>query len=70
MTFNLNEKTILFQGDSITDCGRDRDDINSLGGGYVNLIQAMYYANNPNCSATFINKGIGGNQTDHDTKQR
>ncbi len=63
MTFNLNGKTILFQGDSITDCGRDRDDINSLGGGYVNLIQAMYYANNPNCSATFINKGIGGNKT-------
>ncbi|GHT96605.1 hypothetical protein FACS1894141_6940 [Spirochaetia bacterium] len=25
---------VLFQGDSITDCGRDREDPNGLGGGY------------------------------------
>ncbi len=29
---------VLFYGDSITDCGRNRDDINSLGNGYAFLI--------------------------------
>lgn len=63
MQYNLDGKTILFQGDSITDCGRDRDDITSLGSGYVSRIEAQYYAQNPHCKATFINKGIGGNKT-------
>ena len=27
-------KRILFQGDSITDCGRNRDSLYNLGGGY------------------------------------
>jgi len=63
MTYTLNGKTILFQGDSITDCGRDRDDVNSLGSGYVSRIKAQYYAKNPHCNTTFLNKGIGGNKT-------
>ena len=63
MTFKVDGKTILFQGDSITDCGRDRDDITSLGSGYVNIIRAQYYAQNPHCSTTFINKGISGNKS-------
>lgn len=63
MSFDLNEKVVLFQGDSITDCGRDREDIKSLGGGYVNIIRAQYYARNPHCKTVFINKGIGGNKT-------
>ncbi|MFI3230778.1 MAG: hypothetical protein R3Y29_04415 [bacterium] len=29
---------MLFQGDSITDCDRNRADINSLGNGYVSLL--------------------------------
>lgn len=63
MALNLDGKTILFQGDSITDCGRDRDDTTSLGGGYINIIRAQYYAKYPHHRVTFINKGIGGNKT-------
>ena len=62
MTFDLAGKTILFQGDSITDTGRDRDDIKSLGNGYVSMIQSQYYAQNLHKNAIFINKGIGGNK--------
>lgn len=29
---------IVFFGDSITDCGRDRNDFNSLGQGYVKIL--------------------------------
>ncbi len=63
MQFDLNGRTVLFQGDSITDCGRDRDDIESLGNGYVNMIRAMFYASNPFATSTFINKGISGDKT-------
>ena len=41
-------KTVLFQGDSITDCGRNREDSNSLGCGYPLLAASLMnekYAN-------------------------
>ena len=54
---------ILFQGDSITDAGRDRSDIHNLGGGYVphaaRLIQERY----PDVEFEFMNLGIGANRT-------
>ena len=31
-------KRILFQGDSITDAGRNREDDNFLGSGYANMV--------------------------------
>ncbi len=54
-------KTILFQGDSITDCGRDRNDTNSLANGYPRLVAADIGFDNPN-EYTFYNRGIGGNR--------
>jgi hypothetical protein len=33
-------KTILFQGDSITDCGRDKNNPNSMGIGYPLLVNS------------------------------
>ena len=33
-------KKILFQGDSITDCGRSRTDLTDMGPGYPNLVKA------------------------------
>ena len=33
-------KRILFQGDSITDCGRNRNDFYGMGDGYPNLVKA------------------------------
>ena len=50
-------RTILFQGDSITDCGRG----NALGTGYPLLVTAELGAANPEKFA-FYNRGISGNR--------
>lgn len=50
---------ILFFGDSITDCHRKRDDIDSLGDGYPSLVKAALGFENPE-KYTFINTGISG----------
>ena len=54
-------KTFLFQGDSITDADRRREDINNFGYGYPNIVAAKYMSENPT-EYTFINKGISGNR--------
>ena len=66
MKQTINAKdTILFQGDSITDCGRSRDDnaVNSdLGNGYVTFIAARQLAARPADGLRFLNRGISGNR--------
>lgn len=47
---------LLFIGDSITDSGRDRADVKSLGNGYVREIAAHVTA------PTVLNKGLNGNR--------
>lgn len=54
-------KTILFQGDSITDCGRNREQLEGTGTGYPLLVKAQLGFENPG-EYTFINKGISGNR--------
>jgi lysophospholipase L1-like esterase len=54
-------KLILFQGDSITDCGRSRDNNTEVGGGYPRLIKASLGFDCPN-EYEFINRGISGNR--------
>lgn len=54
-------KTVLFQGDSITDCGRDRENPNSEGHGYPLLIKAELGESCP-LDYTFLNRGISGNR--------
>ncbi|MFI6642653.1 SGNH/GDSL hydrolase family protein [Streptomyces sp. NPDC050504] len=50
---------LLFVGDSITDAGRDRADIASLGDGYVREIaRSLRTAAGP----TVINRGVNGNR--------
>ena len=53
--------TILFQGDSITDVGRDRQNITDLGKGYPNLVSSTLGFENPE-KYTFVDKGISGNR--------
>jgi len=53
---------VLFQGDSITDCGRDRNDPLSLGFGYAALAAAQAFANEPALDIEFMNRGIGGHR--------
>ncbi|MBE6366349.1 MAG: lysophospholipase [Lentisphaerae bacterium] len=59
-------KTILFQGDSITDCGRSREaEINRpahLGYGYPNFVSGRLLLNNPEAMYRCIDKGISGNR--------
>lgn len=53
---------VLFQGDSITDCGRNRDDHWSLGCGYPLLTAGMFGAAHPEKNVTFLNRGISGDR--------
>ncbi len=53
-------KTILFQGDSITDAGRSRQ-WEDLGMGYPNLVAASLGADQPG-AYRFLNRGISGNR--------
>ncbi len=67
--FFRSGQTILFQGDSITDCGRERDDPNSLGNGYVAQIAALFTAGHPDRAVTFLNRGVSGDRV-KDLKRR
>lgn len=54
-------KIILFQGDSITDCERDRRNPESMGRGYPRLVQASLGAQKP-LEYVFLNRGVSGNR--------
>ena len=54
---------ILFQGDSITDAGRNYEDIHNLGFGYPKYAAENIRAAFPDTDFEFINLGISGNQT-------
>lgn len=54
-------KLILFQGDSITDCNRKREEYKSLGAGYAGMTAGELGANYP-YQYEFLNRGISGNR--------
>lgn len=54
-------KRILFQGDSITDCGRVRDNDAHVGTGYALLVKSQLGFENPG-EYEFYNRGISGNR--------
>jgi len=58
---------ILFQGDSITDCGRSREsaganDLSALGLGYAKMVAAELLSQRPGDNLAFFNRGISGNR--------
>ncbi len=55
---------ILFQGDSITDAGRDKNDPTNLGNGYPKYAAALIAARHPGVDITFYNQGISGNRAE------
>ena len=55
-------KTILFQGDSITDAGRIRENPDDLGQGYSNFAAGRLGLQQPG-AYKFLNRGFGGNRT-------
>lgn len=68
------ERVVLFQGDSITDCGRNRSaaEANStaaLGTGYPLLVTSSVLAAHPDRALRFYNRGISGNKVP-DLQQR
>lgn len=54
---------ILFQGDSITDAGRDRSDPHHLGNGYPKFAAAELRRRFPDTEFEFLDFGISGNRT-------
>jgi lysophospholipase L1-like esterase len=65
---------VLFQGDSITDCGRNRAALEpnaagALGTGYPLLVAAAALAAHPDRGLRFFNRGISGNKVP-DLQQR
>jgi lysophospholipase L1-like esterase len=58
---------ILFQGDSITDAGRDKTILQAntpsgMGHGYCNLIAAKLLREHPRDGLKFMNRGVGGDR--------
>lgn len=54
--------TALFQGDSITDAGRDRKNSEDLGAGYAMIAAAWFSAIYPEKNVRFLNRGVSGNR--------
>jgi len=55
---------ILFQGDSITDAGRDKRNYHQMGNGYPKYASQAIAEAHPDIDFEFINLGISGNRTD------
>ncbi len=53
---------VLFYGDSITDCGRERTDPTSLGSGYVRVISEQLFPGSSERKPRITNQGISGNR--------
>lgn len=53
---------VLFQGDSITDAGRSREDDSQMGAGYASLLAAWLSAQWPQGGLRFLNRGISGDR--------
>lgn len=54
---------LLFQGDSITDAGRDRSNPHHLGNGYPKYAAQLLAERYPQVDFEFVDLGISGNQT-------
>ena len=64
---------VIFYGDSITDCGRNRDALpgseTGWGNGYAQMIAARLSAQRPELRLQFSNKGVSGNRV-YDLEER
>ena len=59
----MKKVRVLFQGDSITDAGRDRRNYYNLGNGYPAYAAPIIKDAHPELELEFINLGISGNRT-------
>lgn len=58
----IKNQIILFQGDSITDCGRRKEMFFPMGEGYPAKIATIYKELYPNTPVQFVNRGISGDR--------
>ncbi|SFC27237.1 Lysophospholipase L1 [Alkalibacterium subtropicum] len=65
----MNDDTLLFIGDSITDAGRIKSEPADLGRGFPLLVSAYLQANMPEKRLTLLNRGVDGD-TLSDVKSR
>lgn len=56
------QSVLLFQGDSITDCGRRTPEGRPLGRGYAYMVCARLLARFPQYGLTCINRGVSGDR--------
>lgn len=63
MAFIRDNDIILFQGDSVTDCGRDRSDPACLGHGYPWMIACNLARDHEKMGTTCLNRGVSGDRT-------
>jgi acyl-CoA thioesterase-1 len=54
---------VLFQGNSITDSSRNREDPQDLGKGFPMMAAAWFSALHPEMKVEFLNRGISGDRT-------
>ncbi|MBQ7383941.1 MAG: SGNH/GDSL hydrolase family protein [Clostridia bacterium] len=59
----MKKVKIVFQGDSITDAGRDRRNYHHMGNGYPKYASELLVKAFPEVDFEFINFGISGNRT-------
>lgn len=59
-TLIQNGETILFIGDSITDCGRREERLRPLGNGFVSLFNDMLLTRDSEKRISVVNRGVGG----------
>ena len=59
----MKEIKLLFQGDSITDAGRDKRNYHDMGKGYPKYAAELMADGHSDVEFEFINFGIGGNRT-------
>lgn len=57
-------QTLLFIGDSITECGRREERHRPLGCGYVAFVRDLLLVHEPAKRIAIVNSGIGGNTVD------
>lgn len=59
----MKQMKIVFQGDSITDAGRDKRNFHNMGNGYPKYAAQLLREAYPDTEFEFINLGISGNRT-------
>ena len=59
----MKKVKVVFQGDSITDAGRDKRNYHDLGKGYPKYAAEQMVKDHPDVEFEFINFGISGNRT-------